>query len=393
MMLPKGLLSRPYSPLKLAGSVAICLFILNFWFGRSVKDILDPTSPVDYQAPSPTAEAPTHQPPCREIKGADDVLVIVKTGSTELQDKLPVHLRTTLSCYPDTVIFSDFEEDLEGHHIFDALEPVDELVKSTHDDFALYRRLKAEGRKALEPSELSGILADSGGISGKTDNPGWRLDKWKFLPMMNRTLDLYPQKKWYVFVETDTYLVWSNLLEWISLLDAGKPVYAGYQMQIGDQIFAHGGAGFLVSNPAMHRVVDHIAKSTSWWEKFTDSHWAGDCVLGKAFQEAGVQLLWSWPLIQGDKPGTLNPFKNDYGYRMWCFPVVTYHHLSVDEIETMWKFEQDWIHNVRTFKPSLYRLYLSHCSTAHRYDKVTYTKLSSFHDWRASGTTGTTSLA
>lgn len=109
----------------------------------------------------------------RDLPGANDTLVIMRTGSTELQDKLPIHLSTTLRRYPNYIIFSDYEEDFEGHHIFDALESVDPHMKETHPDFALWRRMKQYGRAALKSDELSGtsILVDQG--TGKADNPGW----------------------------------------------------------------------------------------------------------------------------------------------------------------------------------------------------------------------------
>lgn len=283
---------------------------------------------------------------CRQLPGAEHVLVVMKTGATELEAKLPIHLRTTMQCYADSIIFSDFEEDLDGHHIYNALDQVSEHIRSTHDDFDLYRRLQSNGRQALDTSELSSSLGTDGGKLGKPDNAGWRLDKWKFLPMMNRTLTMYPDKKWYVFVETDTYLVWSNLLQWIAVLDHERPIYAGLQMQIADQIFAHGGSGFVVSNHAMRLVTDLFARDTTWWEDFTDGHWAGDCVLGKAFEQAGSPLLWSWPLIQGDKPEILDFWKQKGDIQGWCYPAVTYHHLSADEVENMWRFEQEWIDKV-----------------------------------------------
>jgi hypothetical protein len=45
----------------------------------------------------------------------------------------------------------------------------------------------------------------------------------------------------------------------------------------------------------MRKVVDHYAALKSEIEKFTDSHWAGDCVLGKAFINLGVPFTNAWP--------------------------------------------------------------------------------------------------
>ena len=277
---------------------------------------------------------------CSELPFANDTLVVMKTGSTELQDKLPIHFNTTLRCYPNYAIYSDVAEEFHGHQILDSLEDVDPEIKASHDDFALYRRLQQQsGRAGLEQSELSGTDSKPPGASGKTENPGWKLDKWKFLPLMRKTLRNHPEKPWYVFVETDTFLFWETLLAYIAVLDASKPYYIGGQTWIGDVEFAHGGSGYLVSRPALERVVKQYEENQHEWEKFTDNHWAGDCVLGKAFKDAGIPLTPAWPIFQGDDIGNMN-----YGHsqRLWCQPTVSYHHLDALAIEDLWKYGRSW---------------------------------------------------
>jgi len=53
-------------------------------------------------------------------------------------------------------------------------------------------------------------------------------------------------------------------------------------------------------------VVKQYEENQHEWEKFTDSHWAGDCVLGKAFKDAGIPLTPAWPIFQGDDIGNMN---------------------------------------------------------------------------------------
>ena len=59
-------------------------------------------------------------------------MVILRTGSTELIDKLPVHIRTTLQCYPSYVIYSDFDERYMSEDIYDVLRDVntDDITRS-----------------------------------------------------------------------------------------------------------------------------------------------------------------------------------------------------------------------------------------------------------------------
>lgn len=311
-----------------------CVTILIFVHLRlDFRSVLDHVYSIP-QSKNAIAE-PLH---CSKLPLASDILVVMKTGWTELQHKLPIHFNTTLRCYPNYAIYSDVAEEFHGHQILDSLEDVDPEIKASHDDFALYRRLQQQsGRASLEQSELSGPSSKPPGATGKTENPGWKLDKWKFLPLMRKTLRDHPEKHWYVFVETDTFLFWETLLAYLAILDWKKPYYIGGQTWIGDVEFGHGGSGYLVSRPALERVVKQYEDNQHEWEKFTGGHWAGDCVFGKAFKDAGIPLTPAWPIFQGDDIGNMN-----YGHsqRLWCQPTVSYHHLDASAIEHLWKYER-----------------------------------------------------
>ena len=325
--------------------------ILVFWLTQRSGEVETPTpltSDWITQAADKQVVHPSDPLPCRNLPGAEDVLVVLKTGSTELEDKLPIHLNTTLRCYPNYVIFSDWAETYEGIEILDALEFVSPELKESHQDFGLYRRLqKHGGRAAIKPSERSGPISRPQGAMGKPTNEGWKLDKWKFLPMVNRTLHEYPGMKWYVFIEVDTYVFWQTLLNYLKVLDWTEPYYIGGQIYIGDILFAHGGTGFAVSRPALEMVVSMIATDQKGWEDFTNSQWAGDCVLGKAMKDAGAPLTPAWPIWQNDDIGFMNYARDDTANRLWCRPTVSYHHLSPTAIEDMWLFEQEWIERTR----------------------------------------------
>jgi hypothetical protein len=284
-------------------------------------------------------------PPCASIPGADDVLVVMRTGATEIKDKLTVHLDTTFKCYKHLVIFSDFEETFEGHQVHDVLRSLDPEIKQTNKDFKLYQHIQEVGREGLDESELSGTISYESGSVGKTDNAGWRLDKWKFLPMANETLHMHPDFKWYVFIEPDTYLVWSTLLQWLPKLDPTKASYYGSEVMIGGDIFAHGGSSFVLSKPALEKAAELYNKDTSEWDDFVAGHWAGDCVLGKALSDVGVPVSRAFPMIQG---GNFHDQMNwDDGNptagQLWCRPAISYHHFTPNEVRDFWNFEQSFI--------------------------------------------------
>lgn len=287
----------------------------------------------------------TETAPCQALQGGGDVLVVLRTGASEIEDRVPVHLETTFLCYPHTLIFSDYaEDDFHGHKIWNVLADMDDDVVENNGDFEYYRRLQQYGRISLKQEELAGKMIDEGTGVGKDDNLGWRLDKWKFLPMMNMTLNLEPDKKWYVFVEPDSYLVWSNLLQWLAVLDPSKPGYYGSEVLIGDDAFAHGGSVWVLSKPALERVAKiYVEKKSQWNELLSGSYWAGDCMLGRALNDTGVPITNVAPMMQGDSPAAIGFDNMD----AWCAPALTYHHVRDDEVRTLWELEQDWIRAVR----------------------------------------------
>ncbi len=240
---------------------------------------------------------------------------------------MPIHFSTTFRCTPHFVIYSDLEESLNGHRIYDALDEVNATIQATNPDFELYRQMH-------ELNASGDAIPESMGA----DKKAWKLDKWKFLPLMDKALRTRPQAKWFVFVEADTYLVWSNLLLWLARFDPDRPLYIGGQSVIGDQEFAHGGTGFIISQPALVKITQNRADKIAAFDDLTAKEWAGDFVLAKAFRAVGMGLTASWPILQGETPFTL-----DYTGHHWCFPVVSYHHMDAAWIERMWEFEQSWI--------------------------------------------------
>jgi hypothetical protein len=336
----------------------ICIALFVYWHThlaiRSPK-----LSQVTDQLDEVQEEPGPPNPPCWNITGSDDTVVILRTGSTELEDRFRIHLSTSLRCYSHSMVFSDLEESYHGQHIFDALDTVNETIKAHYPDFEIYRRIQTQGRAALEPSELSGSPEAFERLSGNTENPGWKLDKWKFMPMLNRTFHEYPDKQWYVFMEADSFLLWSMLQQYLSLLDPTEPFYIGAGSCMGEGLFAHGGSGFVVSRPAMVLATEYYAANKAEIEALTEREWAGDFVLGKAFNDAGVKTTDAWPHFQGDYPGLVAYAGADGRYgpaqalREWCVPTISYHHMSSDMIESLWQFEQQWISAHANVSPAL----------------------------------------
>ncbi|KAI0128029.1 hypothetical protein BJ170DRAFT_581117 [Xylariales sp. AK1849] len=283
------------------------------------------------------------KPSCASLDGLDDLLVILKTGANEAREKIPVHFDTTLRCVPHYAIYSDLEEQIAGHRLQNALDELDPEIIASHPDFHYYRRLQEGGREAFSTQEVARWSAAENTERGR-DSPGWRLDKWKFLPVAEKALKHRPEAKWFVFIEADTYVIWSNLLEWLYNFYEDEPYYLGQQMQIGDVVFAYGGSGFIISNTALKMLVAQRRSHLKSYDNFTGNHWAGDCVLGTALADAGVNLLWSWPNLLNGQPIDMDYNSGFAGSETspWCHYAASYHHLTPADISRFSDFEHKW---------------------------------------------------
>lgn len=323
-----------------ASILLICLILFIYWHTHLT---------IQLAQAAPGLKKESRNLPCRDLQGANETLVILRTGSTELDDRFAAHLSTSLRCFPHYLIFSDLEEWYHGEHILDALSSVSGDIKAEHRNFDIYRRIQRDGRATVALSELSGSPEAFERMGGNTENPGWKLDKWKFMPMVNRTIHEHPDMKWYVFIEADTFALWSMLQQYLSLLDHTKPLFIGAGTCLGEHLFAHGGSGFVVSQPTMRLATQHYSTHKAEVEALTDQQWAGDYVLGKSFDAAGVFCTDAWPHFQGDYPGLVAYAGPDGRYppaaslREWCMPTISYHYMSSNMIKDLWDFERRWL--------------------------------------------------
>ncbi|KAI8940981.1 hypothetical protein NX059_002231 [Plenodomus lindquistii] len=280
------------------------------------------------------------QVPCPTSPIIDDILVVLRTGATEIHDKLPIHLNTTLRCVPDLVIYSDYAESIADHPVHDVFASVSKTLIAQEPDFAHYRHLQQNGRDGLNTTTPHLGSGPSG-----SENPAWKLDRFKFLPMMEEALRYRENASWYVFVEADTYLLWDSLLPYLAGYNATEAIYLGRQMAIGDVIFGHGGSGFMLSNAAMRTVVEYRNAHLEECDRFTVEQWAGDMVLGKVLSDAGIKMTWGWPHLEGNSVSFLD-FNDTQNQRTpWCYAPVTYHHMQPKDVEDLFAFEQTWRKN------------------------------------------------
>lgn len=269
---------------------------------------------------------------CRLSPGAADVLVVLKTGAVEVDAKMPTQLSTVFSCIPKYLIVSDMEQEFSGHYIHDALSHVNSKFKETEPEFEFQRAIKAYNDSNTDLSLLK--MTD-------TQNLGWTLDKWKQLPALHLAYTLHPNLSWYVFIDSDTYLSFPNLLRIVKDLDPETPLYTGYEVGAGDLVFAQGGAGYLISNAAVKLFNDEFEDGgKERWEEETARASYGDGMVGFAMNNIGVPFSG---LPQGrifqDNPIAMYPEWE----QMWCQPAISWHHLESLEVKQIWEWERHFL--------------------------------------------------
>ena len=305
----------------------------------------DTPEPLPLPGTSPTFPTPDASTDCKNLPGADDVLVVLKTGASEARAKLLIHFQTTFRCTPHFALFSNVDEVIDGHHVRDALSDIPADVQDANPEFGLYRKLNAHARAGAH--NYSEVLSAEQGA--KEDNPAWKLDKWKFLPILEKAFEFKPDAKWFVFIEADTALVWPNLLQWLAMFDPQTPYYLGGQAYFDSDEFAHGGAGYVLSQRAVQMAVEYLRDDPARYSRVSEEC-CGDLILAQVLKQVNISLTRSWPIVQGETPSSL-----DYSSHHWCHPVVSYHHMNSSEIEELWHFQQSWLADHRLDDAVLHR--------------------------------------
>lgn len=205
-----------------------------------------------------------------------------------------------------------------------------------HAEFQLYREIikvkPFQEQSAIPPSRPYNIE-----ISKMKDLPnGWDLDKYKNVPIIYQAFRKFPDKKWYIFIDADSTLFLGNMLRYLNAnYNPQQPLYIGSETLYGEDVFAHGGTGYIVSNAAAKlAVVDH-PELEHGFEEYAISSCCGDHVFSRLMKKVGVDLSYERGRVQGE-PWYRIRLEPD----VWCKPILTFHHLTQGDVQELWDFER-----------------------------------------------------
>jgi hypothetical protein len=260
---------------------------------------------------------------------------VLKTGNGLLEERLTPHLEGVSACLgDDLLIVSDVDLEVGDYVVIDVLSDL--------------RPGFVRHNKQLKSYVIRKELADNDKLlSGSTSaQRGWKTDKFKFLPQVSRAWQMRPGKKWYVFYEDDTYIVWDNIFRLLEHFDPDTPWYFGSPSPGARGIWmANGGPGYVISREAVRRLVkdDYDGDGTyrgsilsQRWEKQVMQDCCGDSVLGLALHEdAQTSLSGLFPMFQ---PHALHsiPLSDEY----WCQPIISMHKTAKEDMVLFRKWEE-----------------------------------------------------
>ncbi|KAL4779813.1 peptidase S8/S53 domain-containing protein [Aspergillus varians] len=300
-------------------------------------------SPPNGQPPKTLRPGPSHKwaesqspPNCQMFPAAtfkeDGIQVTLKVGGADSRELIRSHTDGVTACIPDLLVVSDMDQKLGPFQTHDVLADVIHVLSK--EDRRAYQRQREDHYywdKELQHSKA-----------------GWSLDRYKFLSMVEYAYAQNPNAKWYVFVESDTLMLWENLIQLLARYKWVDPVYIGSPTPgrpLGTWLvkqptfFVYGGSGIVLSVTAIENLLrDHRQRGaseqgsqllTTKYQDMVREDCCGDSVLGWVAAQQDIEIKGQWPMFN---PQPLH--ETPLGKAYWCQPAVSFHRSDpVDMIE------------------------------------------------------------
>jgi hypothetical protein len=271
----------------------------------------------------------------KDLLGHVQVVLKVASGETAVNK---AHLNTVSSCIDNLIIVGDREEQLGDRSVIDILADLPKSYETNNVDFQAYvkhHKAHIEGETVHESQR------------------SFKLDRFKYLPMVDRAYTTNPKAKWFVFLESDVYFFWDTLFRLLSQYDPAVPHYFGAPHKGSNgRWFAYGGAGFVMSQGLMKQLIP--AKTPSGtdipresrlgvrFENWVKEEARGDAVLAYAIQNVtGSKLEALDPTFTSERLDKIVTNRD-----RWCVPLLSLHQLSPDQMGELWKWERTRQYNL-----------------------------------------------
>lgn len=283
------------------------------------------------------------------------IQVVLKTGAADDPARTDAQVSTIIKCMPNALIVSDGEHAYGNRRTVDVLANLPPNTYMKEEDYLIYEAQRNASRDGVELHQ---------------GHEGWKIDKYKFLPAVEKAIEHNDKVDWYVFMESDTYFFWDNVFRLLENYDASLPYFFGSpspgrsyrpnpKAEDEEQVwFAYGGAGFIFSTAAAHRLVDRPRNSlgvkgprlTTEYEEDIRSDCCGDSILGWALHDkAAIGISGLWPMFNPHRLEDV-PFGTDY----WCQPIISLHKTNPALYKDLWHWEIEHTQGSHRESPLVY---------------------------------------
>ncbi|ERS97522.1 hypothetical protein HMPREF1624_05691 [Sporothrix schenckii ATCC 58251] len=281
-------------------------------------------------------------PPPYPVDLATDVVLVIKTGYGT-RARLPGTLafldggnRTSTSSVPEGPLFSnillvgDFVTQQGQHYRCNGEElPMNDVVGMTIS-------LAGPQPKDKEPAPKVGfyhdlqnaiLAADEEAAMALSKKFGWELDALKFISSLELAYRRFPDKKWYVLADDDTYLVRPALRQFLGQFHPACEHYLGNGVGGWEGRFAHGGSSIFLSHGALRRLFDGHPAIVTAAHTTALTTGMGDSLLSNTLMKVGLYVAEEHSvLFNGETPETAKIRPDRF-----CLPVLSFHGLRAPD--------------------------------------------------------------
>ncbi|KAJ3091000.1 hypothetical protein HK102_001999 [Quaeritorhiza haematococci] len=315
----------------------------------SLDDIQIETPHGSLDVPSTPPPSPFGELPCTNSEfdsSLDSFVIALKTGKEVALERVPVQLLTFLRGVRNLVVIGEAPKVQIGN--IRMIDVYTDLYKNLEKNSPTQRLLRRETSPESpipppplpKPDSNQTLLKReiaAGEVVPNQGSEGWRLDAHKNLPGFRHMYEKYPDAKWFVMIDDDTYLFVKNLKRMVDDFDPEEEHYFGVPnmfmgcdgvKKFGDgPAFAHGGSGIVISRGAIKKMMSGIDKCIL---KYKDC-WAGDVRTALCLRDHRI-LLEGKPGFHGTPPNQKFGWPKDP-----CQRPITFHHLYVRQIQQIYE--------------------------------------------------------
>lgn len=131
-----------------------------------------------------------------------------------------------------------------------------------------------------------------------------------------------PNKKWYLILDDDTFVIKPSLELFLNHLDSNKPQYIGNAVGDFKGRFGHGGSGIIISGAAMTLLFDRPDIVASAYLESMDEKW-GDRLVATTLQKLGIYIDERYNHHFNGEPPLITRITPE----RFCSPLLTFHGL------------------------------------------------------------------